>query len=127
MTAATESAVEIELHPVKNTLYVDLTGRVTTDELEAGLDEILAATESLHDGFAVVTDLDGFDPVALDGAEPIERTRDALVERGMGRVVRVVGGDTSATVERAIERESVDASYDGETVESPAAAQRLLA
>lgn len=127
MTDERASAFEIEVHPMKNALYIDLTGQLSAPELEAGLEETLTAVESLRDGFDVIADLDGFRLSSADAAEPIEQAQASLVERGMDRVVRVVGDETTAADEHAFERQSRDVGYDGVTVESSAAAERMLA
>ncbi len=127
MTDDRASAFEIEVHPAKNVLYIDLTGRFRAAELEAGLEETLTAVESLRDGFDVIADLDGFRPQSSEATTPFENVQASLVERGMDRVVRVVGDETTEAEEHAFERQSREIGYDGVTVESPAAAARMLA
>jgi len=117
---------EIEADRRTNRLYLDLTGRMDRDDLEAAADEAVAAAERLRDGFDIVNDLSGFTPPSPEAAKPIQRAQKELVGMGVDRVVRVVDEETSQVVVNAFERRSRDVGYSGETAESVAAAERTL-
>jgi hypothetical protein len=123
----TDADYEIEADRVANVLHIDLSGRLDRDDLESAAEETLSAADSLRDGFHVVNDLSGFRPPSPEAAKPIQRAQKGLVERGVDRVVRVVDDDTSNVVTHAFQRRSKKAGYSGETADSVAAAEQLLA
>ena len=118
---------EIDTDARTNRLYIDLNGKLDADTIDDAAAETVAAVTDLDDGFDVVTDLTGFRPPSPEAARPIKRAQEELVEMGVDRVVRVVDDDTSRVVVNAFERRSRDVGYSGETADSVAAAERLLA
>ena len=110
----------------KNRLYIDLSGRMERDAIEAAADATIAEAETLRDGFDIVNDLAGFKPPSPEAAKPIKRAQGQLVEMGVDRVVRVVDEETSRVVVTAFERRSKDVGYSGETADSIDEAERVL-
>lgn len=117
---------DIAAERTENRLYIDLSGRMSGDEIDEAADVTVERADRLDDGFDVVTDLSGFKPPSPEAAKPIKRAQRELVERGVDRVVRVTDGETSQVVVTAFERRSRDVGYSGETADSVAEARRLL-
>lgn len=109
-----------------NRLYIDLSGRMEREAIEAAADETVDEAEKLRDGFDVVNDLAGFKPPSPEAATPIKRAQGDLQEMGVNRVVRVVDEETSHVVVSAFERRSKDVGYSGATAGTVAEAERLL-
>ncbi len=97
---------DIEADTAKNRLYVDLSGRVDAETIEAAASETVAKARRLDDGLDVVTDLAGFVTPTPEAAEPIREAQAELKRSGVDRVVRVTDEDTSQVVVRAFERRS---------------------
>jgi hypothetical protein len=96
-----DASIEIEIHRPANVLYLDLNGRPGVDALRRAAEETVAAAESLRDGFDVISDLSGFEPSTPEAAEQIERARDEIANRDLGRVIRV-DDDAERTAGEAI-------------------------
>lgn len=118
---------EISTDGPKNRLYIDLTGRMESEEIAAAAEEAVAAGETLRDGFDIINDISGFSPPSPEAAEPIKEAQRELKSLGLDRVVRVVDDETSQVVVNAFERRSRDVGYSGETASTVEEAERLLA
>jgi hypothetical protein len=117
---------EIEADTRENVLYLDLTGRMTEDEIAEAADEAVAAGEQLREGFHIINDLSGFAPPSPEAAKSIKRAQGELKEMGVDRVIRIADEDTSRVVVNAFERRSKDVGYSGETADSVREAERML-
>ena len=117
---------EIDADVAANRLYIDLNGRMETDEIADAADASVAEAESLRDGFDIINDLSGFKPPSPEAAEPIKRAQGELKEMGVDRVIRVTDEETNDVVVHAFERRSRDVGYSGESASSVEEAERLL-
>src|SRR6056297_2876813 len=97
---------EIDADVQENRLYIDLNGRMETDEIDEAADASVAEAEALREGFDIVNDLSGFKPPSPEAAEPIKRAQAKLKEMGVDRVVRVTDEETNDVVVHAFERRS---------------------
>lgn len=83
---------------VLNRLYITLKGRITANESESAIRQIIADISELKPEFDVVTDISEFEPVTQKEAEALLTVHKALFEKGVNRIVRVVGSELKATV-----------------------------
>lgn len=109
-----------------NRLYLDFSGRLDEETMNAAADETVETAKQLSDGFDIINDLTGFRPVTPAAAEAIKRAQAELQEMGVDRVIRVVDEETSEVVVNSFERRSKEVGYSGETADSVEAAERLL-
>lgn len=119
-------AYEIDADVLANRLSIDLTGRMSADEISEAADVTVEKAEALDEGFDIVNDLSGFKPPSPEAAKPIKRAQGELEEMGVERVVRVTDEETSQVVINAFERRSRDVGYSGETADSVAEAEEML-
>lgn len=82
----------------RNRLYITLKGRITAEESQNVFRQIMADISTLKPGFDVVTDISEFEPVTQREAEALPKVHQALFEKGVNRIVRVVGSELKATV-----------------------------
>jgi hypothetical protein len=126
MALSEDGTYEVRAAAARNRLYIDLSGRLSAEEIQTTADMAVEAAEALDPPFDIVTDLSGFRPPDPEAAGPIKEAQAALAEMGIDRVVRVADEDTSAVVVNAFERRSRDVGYEGFTADSLAEAERLL-
>lgn len=117
---------EITADRATNRLYIDITGTVDREEMEAAADKTLSEADTLREGFDIINDLSGFQPPSPEAAKPIKVAQGKLQEMGLSRTVRVIDDDTSPVVVNAFERRSRDVGYSGEQADSVDAAETLL-
>ncbi len=108
----------------KNRLYLAFNGIFTVEEIEEAIVEGLDAVEQLEDGFDVVNDIRDFKPSSPEAGEGIKRAAKLLVEKGMDRLVRVVGKSVIAKMQ--FDRVTKSAGYTPDIAASVAAADRIL-
>jgi len=118
---------EISADRATNRLYIDITGSVEREEMEATADTTISEAETLREGFDIVNDHSGFRPLSPEAVEPIKAAQEELKQMGLSRTVRVVDDETSSVVVNAFERRSRDVGYSAEQADSVAAAEELLA
>ncbi|WP_262174510.1 hypothetical protein [Haloarcula laminariae] len=106
-----------------NRLYIDLNGRMDTEEIDEAVEVSVEKARKLQEGFDIVNDLSGFKLPSPEAAEPIKRAQKQLKEMGVDRVVRVTDEKTNQVVINAFERRSRDVGYSGETADSVAEAE----
>ena len=109
-----------------NRLYIDISGRLSAEAIEAAAEESVRTAKALDAGFDIITNLSGFKPPSPEAAEPIQEAQQQLKEMGVDRVVRVIDDETSEIVVHAFERRSKDVGYSGETADSVAEAEQIL-
>lgn len=124
--ATIETGYDVTADTASNTLYIELAGRMEPAAIEDAADDVLAAAETLSEGFSVINDISEFMPPSPEAAAPIQRAQTELRALGVGDVVRVVAEDTSSVTENAFQRRSRKAGYEGKTATSIEEAERLL-
>ncbi|USZ68269.1 hypothetical protein NGM10_00665 [Halorussus salilacus] len=117
---------DVSADPKENRLYLELTGRLGEDRLQAAAREAVAEAERLREGFDIVNDLSGFSPPNPESAEAIKEAQAELMELGVDRVVRIVDEDTSTVVENAFKRRSRKVGYEGMSADSIEEAEQML-
>lgn len=117
---------DIRADTSQNRLYLDITGRVDGEEMQAAADKTIQEAEKLQSDFDIINDLSGFRPPSPEAAKPIKVAQEKLKEMGLNRTIRVVDDDTSQVVVSAFERRSKDVGYSGEQAGSVAEAEALL-
>jgi hypothetical protein len=112
--------------PVKNRLYVRITGRLDAHEVAAARDDALRLASTLRPGFGVISDLAAFTPVHEDGRQIMLEAMHALKEQfGMGHVVRVVP-ESKAVAANQWQRTSRQVGYVAIEAPTLAAAEQLM-
>lgn len=109
---------DVEAVPRENRLYIDLDGRLSAAEIAAAAGETEQSLDALDEDFDVVNDLSGFRPPRPEAAAPIKDAQAAIVDAGVGTVVRVTDESTSDVVVNAFKRRSRDVGYTGESADS---------
>jgi hypothetical protein len=117
---------EITADRSDNRLHIDLSGRMSAEEISEAADATIDEAETLREGFDIITDLAGFKPPSPEAAKPIKEAQAQLKELGVDRVVRVTDEETSRVVVTAFERRSNDVGYSGEEADSVTEAERML-
>jgi putative NADH-flavin reductase len=80
----------------RNRLHIIVSGTISVAEVEKIVPQIVKATNRLKPGFGVITDLTRFVDGDTRAAAILQRIMEYLHQRGVGRVVRVVGGSRKA-------------------------------
>ena len=122
----TDASYEIRTDRAKNTLYLELNGALTADEIQTAANETVEVAERLDDGFGIINDISEFTPPSPEAAKPIEEAQATLKQLGVGDVVRVVADETRAVTENAFQRRSRKAGYEGKTATTVDEAERKL-
>lgn len=122
----TDASYEIRTDRAENTLYLELNGALTADEIQTAANETVEVAERLDDGFGIINDISEFTPPSPEAAKPIEEAQATLKELGVGDVVRVVADETSAVTENAFQRRSRKAGYEGKAATTVDEAERKL-
>jgi len=111
----------------RNRLYISLKGRITSEESEKAVRQIISDIYTLEDGFDVVTDISEFEPATQKEAEALLEVHRALFGKGVNRIVRVVGTELKATVGKIqFERASRQSKVVAENFDSMEEAERYL-
>lgn len=117
-------AVEFQVFPAKNRLFVRMDGFTRDDEATKAAEDIIAALARLKPGFDVITDISRMKPGSSVGAEQIMRVQQAYKDHGVGRVVRVVGENVLGKMQ--MQRTAAEVGIDTAYVASLEEAERLL-
>jgi cyclopropane fatty-acyl-phospholipid synthase-like methyltransferase len=118
-----QSRTDIE----RNRLYITLKGRITAKEAGEATHRIIEDVSTLKPGFDVITDITKFEPVTQKETEALLTVHKALMERGVNRIVRVVGTELKATVGKIqMERTSRQSKIVAENFDSLEEADRYL-
>lgn len=112
----------------KNRLYMVLNGFFTDEEIHIAAEKTIEEIKKLKAGFAVINDISTFKPATPNGAEEIKRVQVFTRERGVKRIVRVVGKDKVASAITAMQfsRTQQEAGYAADIVGTMAEAEKLL-
>lgn len=116
---------EVRADLEKNRLYIIFRGKL--NDVEAGLaaDEVLEALEQMRPGFTVVTDLAEAVPVSVEATQHIQRGQQAIAQKGVKKVARVVHNIVGAMQFKRIQEES-GLTYEVIRVTSLEEADRVL-
>lgn len=82
----------------KNRIIVRLAGAVTADDCRKMLAELRTQLDRLRPGFDLINDVRDLTALPDFPPELVQAAAELLKERGMGRVVRVVGKQAAVTV-----------------------------
>jgi len=121
-----DAGYEIEADVASNTLYIELNGTLTAEEMETAAEEAVEAASQLQEGFGIINDISTFTPPSPEAARPIKEAQVQLKEMGLGDVVRVVAEETSPVTENAFQRRARQAGYEGKTATSVTGAEEKL-
>ena len=108
----------------KNRLYLVLQGFMTDDEVEAAVKTIMAETKKLKPGFDVVNDISSFKPASAQATAKMADIQRFVKEKGVRRVIRVVGQGGLAATQLA--RTGKEAGYSADTVATMEDAEKEL-
>jgi len=115
---------KVHADPVRNRLYLTLSGFFTLDEAKACGDQAVAATSKLKSGYDVITDISTFKPGTQEVAKDIERVQAHFKSTGARRGVRVVGENAASSMQFA--RISTQVGFTSCNVATIAEAEKLL-
>ena len=108
----------------KNRLYITLNGFFTDQEVRTAADRVIQEAGRLRPGFGVINDICSFKPATANGAEELKRAQLGLKQRGVGRVIRIVGAAAVASMQLA--RQSKEAGYSADTAATVKDAEAML-
>jgi hypothetical protein len=97
----TMSEVLVEASVRQNRLYLCLRGYMRDEEAAVAADRVLDEVRKLKTGFDVITDMSEFKPASAAGAEQFVRVQKTYKDRGVGRVIRIVGGNVLGKMQAA--------------------------
>ncbi len=83
---------EIRLDPVKNRLYLTISGFFRGKDVEPAMRDLEAVLQGIKPGFDTVTDLSDFVPGAPGAASALTRGGGMVKAKGRRRGVRITGG-----------------------------------
>jgi hypothetical protein len=82
---------KIAIDPDKNRLNITMTCSISKEEMERIYADILICVPELQPGFDVLTDFSNCTIIHLGGAPTFKMVMEFLLEKHVGKVVRVVG------------------------------------
>jgi len=115
---------KIEADKARNLLILHLEGFMSDDELKKGAEEVMRKSDTLKDGFVVINDISKMKPASQGGAEEIKKAQQYVVQRGMGRIIRVTSDPISSM---QFNRTSKSVGYIAETAGSMEEALKMVA
>jgi len=116
---------EIKLNKDDNRLTVILQGNIGKIEGEKAGREIVAAVNQLQRGFSVITDISTFETANGKNDDVFRKAMQFMKVRGVGTVIRVVGGSKAGLVKFAQLTKNVR-DYSVQYVTTIEAAEKLL-
>ena len=108
----------------KNVIYMKFTGAFTEEEMTAANEKTLSLAKGLKPGFTAVNDITEYTVSGPEAAELITVGGKKMLDRGMKRLIRIVG--ESAIAQMQFQRTSKHAGYQAHTVASLEEAEELL-
>jgi hypothetical protein len=114
----------VRVDPVRNRLYVTLSGFFSLEEIKRCGDETIAATKKLRPGYDVVTDIRLFKAGPPEVAADIERVQAHFRKSGARQGVRIVAGNALSGMQ--FRRTGNEAGYQSVNVSSLEEAEAVL-
>jgi hypothetical protein len=108
----------------KNVIYMAFVGSFSKEDMLATNEKTLNLIKELKPGFTVINDISQYTVSGPEAAELITIGGKNLLDRGMKRLIRIVG--ESAIAQMQFQRMSKQAGYQAHTVASLEEAERLL-
>lgn len=108
----------------KNVIYMEFIGAFRKEDMLATNEKTLNLIKDLKPGFTVINDISQYTVSGPEVAELITVGGKKLIDRGMKRLIRIVG--ESAIAQMQFQRTSKHAGYQAHTVASLEEAERLL-
>lgn len=115
---------ETRIDVSKNRMILKMDGFFSDEELKKCVDEIFGEIEKLRPGFDIINDITGFKPASPKGAKEMLRAQSVIKEKGMGKIIRVVG--SSVLGKKQFDRNAKQVGYSAETAPSIEAAEKML-
>ncbi len=115
---------QVKIDPVKNRLYITLTGFLNPEGMKKWASETISAAKKMNRGYDVIIDLTQFKPTSPEGAKEIERVQNFFKISGVRRGVQVVGDNVLGGLQ--FKRMSIQSGFDPVNVATLAEAENLL-
>ena len=122
--SVTEAGFDVEADTETNTLYLELSGTLSTAQMKQAAAEALTSARHLSEGFGVINDISEFKPLSQDVADTIADGKEILAANGAEALVRVTGD--SALGDMQFSRVGGEEGYDVTKVETVEEAEAKL-
>lgn len=116
---------QVEIDRAENRLYMKLDGMLEQEMADDVVEEITDRLDELRPGFQVINDISEFKPVSQDATDAIERGKQAIADRGVNAVVRIVGDSVIGKMQFDRVGDEIE-GYHVATAESREQAERFL-
>lgn len=113
----------IQIDTNNNRIYLQLKGYLQDDELLEASNKVKNGCDELRPGFDIINDISEFRPATQKGKELIKDAQVYVLNKGVNRVVRVVG---NVIGQIQFERSSKEVGYKAVSVKSVDEAYKFL-
>jgi len=121
------ASVDLRFNASKNVVHSIVSGKFSSQDAEQYVERFIAAVDNLAPGFTLIFDITDFIPTEEDVWNALKRGTAYAVEKGMARVIRVVGDSMTSKVGNIQwNRAARDLGYQVDVVENFEQAQALL-
>jgi hypothetical protein len=118
---------ELKVNAKHNVMLIAIDGRMDMQEAVAYNAKYMECIDRMQPGFSVIVDLTNFIATEENVRVELKKANAYAVEKGLGRVVRVVPGDMSSTVGNIqLNRQARELGYKTEVVSSIEEAEAAL-
>jgi hypothetical protein len=118
---------DLKVNDKHNVMMIAIDGRMDMEEATAYNVKYKECIDHMQPGFAVIVDLTNFIATEEHVRVEMKKANAYAVEKGLGRVIRVVPGDMSSTVGNIqLNRQARELGYKTEVVSSVEEAKALL-
>jgi hypothetical protein len=118
---------ELKMNQKHNVMLITIDGRMEMDEAIVYNQKYMECIDHMQPGFAVIVDLSKFVATEEDVRVELKKANAYAVEKGLGRVIRIVPGDMSSTVGNIqLNRQARELGYETEVVSTLEEAKAAL-
>lgn len=117
---------EVTVNTDKNYMLLILKGYMKDEEIKAAAAKVLSEADKLIPGFTIINDISEFKPTMPSGAEEIRKTQAAVFQKGIGKVIRIMGKSVIAGMQFSRMQKEAEALYEVIEVPSMDEALKLL-
>lgn len=115
---------EIKTVAEKNRIYITFKGFLSVEDIKAAVNKEIEEVSKLKPGFDVIVDISDFKTSTQEGAEELARGQKLLIERGINRLIRVIGTQTLSRMQ--LDRKAKETGLIAEEAASVEEAERML-
>jgi len=117
---------DIKADVIKNCLFITLKGFFQPDEAKVAADKVISEAEKLGTGFTIINDISEFKPASEEAAAHIKRAQGAVAQKGVKKVIRIVGASVLGKFQFSRTQKEVHAGYESFEVATMEDALKLL-